>query len=84
MKLNLLYFASLRETLGCASEELELPAGIDTIAAVRTHLAGRGGEWTVLTEERRIRAALNQRMAGADEAVTAGDELAFFPPVTGG
>lgn len=84
MKLNLLYFASLREALGCAAEELELPAAVETVGAVRAHLAGRGGAWAALAEDRRIRAALNQRMADADEAVAAGDELAFFPPVTGG
>lgn len=85
MKLRVLYFASLRETLGVGSEELEVPEGIDSVADLRVWLAGRGGVWaSALAEGRNVRVALNQRLCRADAALTDGAELAFFPPVTGG
>ncbi len=84
MSLNILYFASLRETLGCASEELPLPEGVKTVADLREHLAGRGGLWQALVESKSLRVAVNQNMARHDAALKDGDEVAFFPPVTGG
>ena len=84
MSVKLLYFASLREALGRESEELGLPQGVATVGALRAHLAARGEAWAALAEGRNVRAAVNQHMVGADGAVQAGDEVAFFPPVTGG
>ena len=85
MKVKLLYFAALREQLGTASEEIELPAGVGTVAALRSHLRGRGGAWELaLAEQKLVRAAVNQDMAPPTAALKAGDEVAFFPPVTGG
>ena len=85
MKIKILYFASLREKLGKGSEEIELPAQVGTLAALRAHLAGRGGTWaSALGEDRAVRMAVNQDMAKGDAAVKSGDEVAFFPPVTGG
>jgi molybdopterin synthase sulfur carrier subunit len=85
MKVKVLFFASLREQLGRAAEELELPAGVSTVAGLRAHLVARGGAWgTALADARRLRAAVNQDMAAPDAALRAGDEVAFFPPVTGG
>jgi molybdopterin synthase sulfur carrier subunit len=82
---TILYFARLRESLGKTSEELELPAAIRDIAALRQHLAARGGPWAAeLGAGRNVRAAVNQTMARGDEPVKNGDEVAFFPPVTGG
>jgi molybdopterin synthase sulfur carrier subunit len=83
-ELNILYFASLREAVGCNGERLTLPAGVDTVGALREHLAARGEGWAALAAGRNVRAAVNQRMAGADVPLAAGDEVAFFPPVTGG
>ncbi len=83
-KVKVLYFAGLREALGQSGEELELPTGVATVGALRAHLAGRGEGWQALAAGRNVRAALNQRMVGAEAAVAAGDEVAFFPPVTGG
>lgn len=83
-KVKILYFASLREAVGCAGEELDLPAGVGTVGALRNHLAARGEGWQALAAGRNVRAALNQRMAGADASLDGGDEVAFFPPVTGG
>lgn len=82
--IKLLYFASLRETLGVASEAVALPAGVATTGALRAHLAARGGAWQVFATSKSLRAAVNQVMVGPEAAVCDGDEVAFFPPVTGG
>mgnify|MGYP000930157050 CR=1 FL=1 len=84
MSLKILYFASLRETLGSSGEEIPLPEGVATVAALRDHLARRGGNWQRLVESKSLRSAVNQNMAGMDAAIQDGDEIAFFPPVTGG
>jgi molybdopterin synthase sulfur carrier subunit len=85
MKVKVLYFASLREQLGTAGEELELPAGVGTVAALRSHLRGRGGAWELaLADSKLVRTAVNQDMASPSAPIKAGDEVAFFPPVTGG
>jgi sulfur-carrier protein len=84
MSVKILYFAGLREALGCAGETLELPPGVATVAALRRHLAARGEAWSALETHRNLRFAVNQRVSGLDAPVAAGDEVAFFPPVTGG
>ncbi len=85
MKLRVLYFASVRERLGTASEEIELPAGVATVSGLRAHLRGRGGAWAeAFAEEKLLRTAVNQDMCPPGAAIKAGDEVAFFPPVTGG
>ena len=85
MKVKVLYFASLREQLGTAAEEIELPAGVSTIAALRSLLRQRGGAWELtLADGKLVRAAVNQDMVPPTAPVKAGDEVAFFPPVTGG
>lgn len=82
--LKILYFAGLRERLGQGSEELELPAEVSDVAALRDLLAARGGAWESLLTLRNLRCAVNQQMVGLDSPLCAGDEVAFFPPVTGG
>ena len=85
MKVKILYFASVREKLGKDAEELDLPAGVVTVAGLRSHLRLRGGAWAdAMAEGKLLRAAVNQDMAQAAAAIKAGDEVAFFPPVTGG
>lgn len=85
MKVKVLYFAALREQLGTAGEEIELPAGVATVAALRAHLRGRGGAWqAALADGKLVRMAVNQDMAQPSAGLKAGDEVAFFPPVTGG
>jgi len=85
MKVKVLYFASVREKLGRQAEELELPAGVATIAGLRSHLRARGGVWAeALADAKLLRAALNRDMVPPAAAIGAGDEIAFFPPVTGG
>lgn len=85
MSLQLKFFAGLREALGSPGEVLALPAGVASVGALRAHLAARGGVWAEhFAPHRNLRAAINQDMAGNDAGVKAGDEVAFFPPVTGG
>jgi molybdopterin synthase sulfur carrier subunit len=85
MKVKLLYFASVREHVGVAVEDLELPEGVRTVGALRTLLRARGGSWqTAFAEGRVVRTAVNQSIAKADAGIAPGDEIAFFPPVTGG
>ncbi|AJP48413.1 molybdenum cofactor biosynthesis protein MoaD [Rugosibacter aromaticivorans] len=84
MHIHLLYFAGLREALGVTTETLVLPTGVDTVATLREFLAARGAPWTALVTIKNLRAAVNQQMAGQDTHIQAGDEVAFFPPVTGG
>ena len=82
---TILYFARLKEALGTGSEELALPGGVGDLASLRAALIARGGAWAhELAGERPIRAAVNQEMASPDTPVKDGDEIAFFPPVTGG
>jgi molybdopterin synthase sulfur carrier subunit len=82
---KLLFFARLREDLGTSVEDLALPAEITTVAGLRAHLMARGGAWaSVLANGKALRVAVNQDMADPATPVKAGDEVAFFPPVTGG
>ncbi len=83
--IKLLYFARLREALGTPGESIELPAGVGNVKALMAWLARRGGEWQMQFDGcRQIRAALNQELVADDAPIKAGDEVAFFPPVTGG
>ena len=85
MNVQIKFFAGLREAVGSSGEALALPAGVATVGALRVHLAARGGVWAEhFAPRRNLRAAVNQDMVNADATVTAGDEVAFFPPVTGG
>lgn len=85
MKVTVLYFARLREALGRDREVLELPADVRTVAALRAWLIARGAPWAeAFTGIKRIRAAVDQQMAGDDAPLVDGAEVAFFPPVTGG
>lgn len=89
MKVKVLYFASLREQLGLGAEEVELPPEASTLGSLRAQLIARGGNWrTSLAEGRPVRVAVNQDMVPRNQvqhvAIKGGDEIAFFPPVTGG
>ena len=84
MTINVLYFARFREKLGSEREALALPAPA-TVQGLREVLAARGGAWAEqLGCERSVLVAINQQMASRDSALADGDEVAVFPPVTGG
>jgi len=83
--LNLVYLARLREAFGMSSERIEPPAGVTTVAGLRAWLVARGGAFAAeLAPGRAVRIAVNHDLAEADTPVRAGDEVALFPPVTGG
>ena len=83
--MNVLYFAWVRQKVGLSEEHLDLPAGVATVRALAGHLARRGGGYAeAFADLKRLRAAVNQEHVPFDAPVTAGDEVAFFPPVTGG
>ena len=83
--ITLLYFARLREAFGLSSEQANLPADVADVQSVTEWLRQRGSAWQEeLAQDSPVRVAVNQDMADPDTAVRDGDEVAFFPPVTGG
>ena len=79
------YFAWVRERVGKPEEEVELPAGITTVAELMTWLAGRGEQYAHAFENPKvIRAAIDRAHVRADTAIGGAREIAFFPPMTGG
>ncbi|MBN3758886.1 molybdopterin converting factor subunit 1 [Paraburkholderia sp. Tr-20389] len=85
MKIQLKYFASVREALGRSDEAVDVPEGIATVGDVRAWLRVRGGVWAeTLADGRALRMACNHVMTDAGTRLTDGCEVAFFPPVTGG
>ena len=83
--ITVLYFARLREALGQSSERIALPSAVRDLEGLRAVLIARGGAWEQeLARSRPVRAAVNQTMAHGDTQIADGDEVAFFPPVTGG
>ena len=82
---TLLYFARLRETLACSREQVALPGATATVASLIEHLRTRDERWSsAFAPGTNYRVAVNQQMADAATPVKPGDEIAFFPPVTGG
>lgn len=85
MAIQLKLFAALREQTGVEFEELDLPAGVATLGELRARLRSRDPRWEeALDPAKATRGAINQRMAQETDAIKDGDEVAFFPPVTGG
>lgn len=85
MKIQLRFFASVREKLGKSEELADLPEEIKTVGDVRAWLIARGGIWAeVLAEGLALRMAVNLQMTEAETVIVDGAEVAFFPPVTGG
>jgi molybdopterin synthase sulfur carrier subunit len=86
VSLRLVYLARLREVLGSAGETVHLPAGRPVaLSGLVAHLRARGGAFErEFAPGRSYRAAVNHSMATHDTPVCDGDEVAFFPPVTGG
>lgn len=84
MNVRILYFAGLREAVGQSTEQIALPAGVGSVGQLHAHLAARGGAWAALATTKNLRAAVNQQMVAMEAPLQDGDEVAFFPPVTGG
>ncbi len=83
--MQLIYFASIRERLGCDREQLTLPGGVRSVADLVAWLAAERGEpWASVLQGPRLLCAVNQEMCRLEQPLHDGDEVAFFPPVTGG
>jgi molybdopterin synthase sulfur carrier subunit len=83
--MKILYFAWLRSRTGMAEEDLALPADVRTVGALLEWLRGRSpGHAEALKDLSVVRVAVNQEFARADHPVQGADEIALFPPVTGG
>lgn len=80
--IKVLFFAQTRELVGV--DELEVDATYETVEQLRSHLASQTGKWDIALEEGKLLAAVNQSIVPLDSSLSDGDEVAFFPPVTGG
>ncbi|MDC9582744.1 molybdopterin synthase sulfur carrier subunit [Xenorhabdus sp. PR6a] len=80
--IKVLFFAQVRELVG--TDSLELPNDYPTVAHLRQALTERGERWALALEEGKVLSAVNQSFTHAEYALNEGDEVAFFPPVTGG
>ncbi len=85
MNIKVLYFARIKESVNYSMEEIALTSDISTITALKQFLAKRGDVWAELFNGKQtIRAAINHELVDNMAAINEGDEVAFFPPVTGG
>ena len=85
MNIKVLYFARIKEAVNYSTEDLVLSNDVKTVTALKNHLAQRGEIWANLFNGKQtIRAAINHELVSDLTAIKAGDEVAFFPPVTGG
>jgi len=83
--MRLLYFGWVRTRIGIGSETLELPSGITDVRALMDWLKQRGDGYRMAFEDlTTIRVAINQEMATLDTSISSEDEVALFPPMTGG
>lgn len=80
--ITVLFFAQTRELVGV--DKLEVEAQFETAEALRHHLAERGGKWALALKAGKLLVAINQSIVPLSAAIKDGDEVAFFPPVTGG
>ena len=83
--MRLLYFGWVRTRIGIGSETLELPGGVTDVRALMVWLKQRGDGYRLAFEDlTTIRVAINQEMATLDASISSEDEVALFPPMTGG
>ncbi len=82
--LRLRYFASLRETLGVGEEQVDLPDDITDLSGLTRWLQERDDAWQQALADSRLHVAVNQQIVTTNAAIRDGDEIAWFPPVTGG
>lgn len=83
LTVNVLFFGQLRETVATDQISATLPADA-TVDTLVDQLAARGEPWQILRGDQPVMVAINQTMGGPDHTLNDGDEVALFPPVTGG
>lgn len=81
--IQLLYFASLAQQLGCSEEKVRPDQALNSVLELQQWLISRGGSWDALASDK-VRCAVNQEVVKLEHPIQPGDEVAFFPPVTGG
>jgi molybdopterin synthase sulfur carrier subunit len=85
MHIKVLYFARIKEAVNYSTEDIQLPEDVQTITALKNFLSLRGDTWADLFNGKQtVRAAINHELVDNLAIIHAGDEVAFFPPVTGG
>ena len=85
MKIKVLYFARIKEAINYSTEDIDLPVDVSTVLALKNYLSLRGDIWANLFNGKQVvRAAINHTLVNDLATINAGDEVAFFPPVTGG
>ncbi|TNH08931.1 molybdopterin synthase sulfur carrier subunit [Testudinibacter sp. TR-2022] len=80
--IKVLFFAQVRELIN--TDELQLEAEFSTAEALRQYLAAKGDKWALALQSDKLLVAINQTLMPLDSPIQDGDEIAFFPPVTGG
>jgi molybdopterin synthase sulfur carrier subunit len=80
--IKVLFFAQIRELVDC--DELEVNSPFDTVDALLAELVTKGDKWALALDSDKLLVAVNQEICSLDSALSDGDEVAFFPPVTGG
>jgi molybdopterin synthase sulfur carrier subunit len=85
MSIRILYFGRLREEMGIPGEMFELPPEVSDVAGLHARLVARGGAYAVAFDQKKaVRVSVNQDLARNNTPIKPGDEIAFFPPVSGG
>ena len=83
--MRIMYFAWLKEHTGCSIDDMPLPEGVETVGALIPHITRKSaGHKTALANLKAVRVAVNRVYGDLATPITDGDEIAFFPPVTGG
>ncbi|MCP5015589.1 MAG: molybdopterin converting factor subunit 1 [Ketobacter sp.] len=82
--IKVLFFARVRDQVGCAELDMELPAGVSDVASFTATVKAMGAAFEEALSEPNVLIAVNQEMANSQMTVEDGDEIAYFPPVTGG
>lgn len=81
--IKVVFFAALREQLDC--NELSISSeSINTVAELKQHLSEKSAQWQQILTNGSLLSAVNHDMVDSDQVIKSGDEVAFFPPVTGG
>ena len=85
MNIKILYYARIKEAVNYSTEEITLPNDVSTVTALKNYLSLRGDVWADLFNGKQVvRAAINHELVDNLASIKSGDEVAFFPPVTGG
>jgi molybdopterin synthase sulfur carrier subunit len=86
IRFNILFFASLRESFGFNHKQIEVSKNIRTLNELLEHMSlDKESPWPNLTKNKKCyRVAINQELSSWDDNISDGDEIAFFPPITGG